>query len=84
MPNRTRVTFVISIVQRKIIWQFLLTYLPIINQIGGVIVNVLVSSAVDRGFERTGQIKVYIIGICCISTTHAPIKRKSQNQNNVL
>ena len=34
------------------------------NRIGGVMVSVLVSSAVDRGFEsRSGQIKDYKIGI---------------------
>ena len=34
-------------------------------------VNVLASSAVDRGFEhRSGQTKDYKIGICCFSTKH--------------
>ena len=38
------------------------------NRIGGVMVSVLVSSAVDRGFEsRSGQIKDYKIGIYCFS-----------------
>jgi hypothetical protein len=38
------------------------------NRIGGVMVSVLVSSAVDRGFEsRSGQIKDYTIGIYCFS-----------------
>ena len=38
------------------------------NRIGGVMVSVLVSSAVDRGFEsRSGQIKDYKIDIYCFS-----------------
>ena len=38
------------------------------NRIGGVMVSVLVSSAVDRGFEsRSGQIKDYKICIYCFS-----------------
>ena len=39
-----------------------------INRIGGVMVSVLTSSAVDRGFElRLGHTKDYKIGICCFS-----------------
>ena len=52
-------------------------------------VSVLASSAVDDGFEpRSGQTKDYKIGICCFSTKHTALRRKSkdwlaQNQNNV-
>jgi hypothetical protein len=52
-------------------------------------VSVLISSAVDRGFEpRSGQTKDYKIGICCFSAKHAALKRKSKdwlvrNQNIV-
>ena len=52
-------------------------------------VSVLASSVVDRGFEpRSGQTKDYKIGICCFSTKHAALRRKSKdwltrNQNNV-
>jgi hypothetical protein len=41
-----------------------------------------------RGFEpRSGQTKDYIFGICCFSTEHAALRRKSKdwlarNQNN--
>ena len=55
--------------------------------IGAVIVSVLALSAVDRGFEpQLGQTKDYEIGICCFSTKHAALRRKSkdwlaQNQN---
>ena len=57
--------------------------------IGGVVVSVLASSAVDDGFEpRSGQSKDYKIGICCFSAKHTTLRRKSkdwltQNQNNV-
>jgi hypothetical protein len=38
------------------------------HRIGGVMVSVLTSSAVDRGFEsRSSQTKDYKIGICCFS-----------------
>jgi hypothetical protein len=52
-------------------------------------VSMLVSSTVDRGFEpRSGQAKDYKIGICCFSTKHAALRRKSKdwlsrNQDNV-
>jgi hypothetical protein len=38
------------------------------NRIGGVMVSVLTSGVVDRGFEpRSDQTKEYEIGICCFS-----------------
>ena len=52
-------------------------------------VNVLFSTAVDRGFEpRSGQTKDYKIGICCFSAKHAALRRQSKdwlsrNHNNV-
>ena len=64
-----------------------LSYL--LNRIGDVIVSVLASSVVDRGFEpRSGQIKDYKNGICCFSAKHAALRSKSKdwvarNQNNV-
>ena len=49
------------------------------NRIGGVMVSVLASGAVDRGFEpRSGQTKDYKIGICCFSAKHAALRRKSK------
>jgi hypothetical protein len=59
------------------------------HRIGGVIVSVLASSAVDRGFgSRSGQTKDYKIGICCFSAKYAALRRKSKywlarNQNDV-
>ena len=53
----------------------LLSFCPFflaIDRIGGVMVSMLVSSAVDREFEhRSGQTKNYKIGICCFSAKHA-------------
>ena len=63
--------------------------LPSSNRIGGVMVRVLASSVVDRGFEpRSGQTKDNKIGICCFSAKHVSLRRKSkdrltQNQDNV-
>ena len=45
------------------------------NRIGGIMVSMLVSSAVDRGFNpRSGQIKDYNISICCFTAKHAAIR----------
>ena len=62
-----------------------------VNRIGGVMVSVFASSAVDRdrGFDpRSGQTNDYQIGICCFSTKQAALRRKSKdwlawNQDNV-
>ena len=59
------------------------------NHIDGVMVSVLASSAVDRGFEpRSGQTKDYKIGIYCFSAKHPALRRKSKdwlarNQDNM-
>ena len=59
------------------------------NRIGGVMVLVLSSSTVDRGFEpRSGKTKDYKIGICCFFAKHAVLRRTSKdwlarNQDNV-
>ena len=38
------------------------------SRISGVMVSVLTSGVVDRGFDpRSGQTKDYKIGICCLS-----------------
>ena len=48
--------------------------------IGGVMVSVVVSSVVYRGFESgSGETKDYAIGICCFSTKHAALRRKSKD-----
>ena len=72
---------------------YLLTYMASYshqnNPIGGVMVSVLTSSAVDRGSEpQSGQTKDYKIGICYFSAKHAALSSKSKdwfarNQNNV-
>ena len=44
------------------------------NRIGGLMVSVLASSAVDREFElRSGQTKDYEIGIRCFYANHAEL-----------
>ena len=56
---------------------------------GYIFIRVLASSVVDRGFEpKFGQTKNYAIGICCFSTKHEALRRKSKdwltrNQDNV-
>jgi hypothetical protein len=48
------------------------------NRIGGVMVSMLASSVVDRGFDP-GRIKPKTkIGICCFSAKHAALRRKSR------
>jgi hypothetical protein len=60
-----------------------------VNRIGGLMVSVLASSAVDRVFEpRSGQTKDHKIVMCCFSARHAALRRKSKdllarNQDNV-
>ena len=55
---------------------------------GRVMVIVLASGVVDRGFKpRSDQTKDYNIGICCFSAKHAELSRKSKdwlarNQND--
>jgi hypothetical protein len=63
--------------------------LMIVTNNCGVMISVLASGAVDRGFApRSGQTKHYIIGMCCFSAEHATLRSKSKdwwarNQNNV-
>ena len=65
------------------------THTNFIKRIVGVMVSVLASSVVDRGFEpRSGETKNYKIGICCFSAKYATLRSKSKywlarNQNNV-
>ena len=50
------------------------------NNIDGVIVSVLSSSAVDRGFEpRSDQTKDYKIGIFCFSAKQAALRKKGRD-----
>ena len=58
------------------------------NRIDCVMVSVLASRAVDRGFEpRSGQTEDYKMGMCYFSTKHTSLRRKSEdwlarNQDN--
>jgi len=48
--------------------------------IGGVMIRVLASSVVDRGFEpRSDQTKDYNINICCFSAKYAALRRMSND-----
>ena len=50
-----------------------------INHVGGVMVSMLSSSAVYRGFEpQSGQTRDYKIGICCFFAKHAALRSKSK------
>ena len=50
------------------------------NSIGGVIVSVLASSVVGRGFEPgSGKTRDYQICICCFSDKHAALRRESKD-----
>ena len=61
-----------------------------LNHISGVMVSVLASSAVDRGFESDWvKPKTIKSGICWFFTMHATLRRKSEhgfarNQDNVI
>ena len=84
---------------RSVLFEFFFS-----NRIIGVMVSVLASSPVDRVLASSpvdrvlasspvdrgigGQTKDYQIGICCFSTKHAVLRRKSKdwlarNQDNV-
>jgi hypothetical protein len=53
------------------------------NRTDGVMVTVLVWSMVDHGSKtRSCQTKDYKIGICCFSSKHAALRRKSKNWQN--
>jgi hypothetical protein len=53
-------------------------FLDVMNRIGGVMVSVLASSAVDRWFEpRSDQTKDYDIGIYCFFAKHTALRSKS-------
>jgi hypothetical protein len=55
------------------------------DRIGGVMVSVFASSAVDREFEpRSAQTKDYKIGICCFFAKNAALRSKSKSKNGWL
>jgi hypothetical protein len=57
-------------------WYYICTIAFNLNSFVGVKVIVLVSNAVERGFElRSRQTKDYKIGICFFSTKHAALRR---------
>ena len=72
-----------------LVWYIRTSLTSLDSSIGGVMVRVLASSVVDRGFQpRSGQTKDYEIGVCCFSDKQAALRRKSKdwlarNQANV-
>jgi hypothetical protein len=59
-----------------------------LNRIGGIMVSMLASSAIDWVRAPVGQTKDYKIGICYFSAKRTALRRKSKdwlawNQNNV-
>ena len=50
------------------------------NRIGGIMISMLVSSAVGRVFDPPSrQTKDYKIGMCYLSAKHATLRRKSKD-----
>ena len=50
------------------------------NHISDVMVNMVTSCAVDRGFgPQLCQTKDYKIGICCFYAKHTALRKKSKN-----
>ena len=61
-------------------WNAVIMSIVISNRNDGVMVSVLASSVVVRGFERrSGQTKDYKIGICCFSAKLASLRSKSKD-----
>ena len=55
-----------------------ISFIP--NHIGGIMVSMFASNAVDSGFQpRSGKTKDYKIGTCYFSTKHAGLRRKSKD-----
>ena len=65
------------VINGNIYFLILVLYKYHISRIGGVMVCVLVSSAVDHEFKpKSGQTIDYKIGICCLSAKHAAVRIK--------
>jgi hypothetical protein len=51
----------------------------LVNRIGGVQISVLALCVVGRGFEsQSGYTDDYKHGMCCFSTKHAALRRKTK------
>jgi len=51
-----------------------------VEPLGGVMIGMLASSAVDHGFNPgSGQNKDYEIGISCLSSEHAVLRKKNKD-----
>ena len=75
MSSKTQMCFFLSQLKVGLVYPFNH------NCIRGVMVSVLASSAVNRGFQPvSGQAKEYEIGICYFSAKHVALRRKSNNR----
>ena len=53
-------------------------HLPLQYRIGGVMISVIASIVVDRGFEsRWGKAKKFEIGVCCFFDKHTAALRRT-------
>ena len=76
----------------SVLWYLIISVTELhfrLNRIGGVMLSVLASSVVYRGFKsRSGQTKNYEISMYCFSAKHAALRNKSEerrarNQNDM-
>ena len=78
-----------NVIILSVIWFLRICFHYFQDHMGGVVVSVLASSVVDRGFKSwLGQTKEFKIGICYFSVKHAVSRKKSKdwlarNQDNV-
>ena len=72
----------LKVIGVKIIYIYLQSFVASISidRINGVMVSMLVSTGVDRGFKpQSGQTTDYEIVICCFSAKHAALRSKSKD-----
>ena len=79
--------YIVYISIKSCLFTYLCVFSDVMSNVSKLVATV--RSVVDRGFESLlGQSKDYKIGICCFSTKHMAVGRKSkdllaQNQDNV-
>ena len=76
------INYILSCVHHVWWLPWILVFIPLLtlNRIGCVMVSVLATSVVDRGFEpRSDQTKDFNINICCFSAQHVALRSKSKD-----
>jgi hypothetical protein len=73
----------IIILSFMFLWNHMFIIIFNFNLTFGIMVNVLASSAVERGFKRVCQTKDYKIGICWFSEALRSKNKDWVDQNNV-